>query len=198
MPKELSLEYLIVVGRFEPPAAPELNRALAAAGLGAFEYTAAAARADGAPSTGGRVRLGTYATMVPALQGTARLLVARYDEAVTAGMGEAAFAQLVLGLGATEVRTLREGAIALDLRVTAPEERGWAALKWATRVVGVLLELSLGVCIDPAAQRALAQAGLARLRADDPLAHVAFHDEAWDPESRWLHTHGLQKLGRPE
>jgi tetratricopeptide (TPR) repeat protein len=36
------------------------------------------------------------------------------------------------------------------------------------------------------------------LAGQDPLAHVAFHDEAWDPESRWLHTHGLQKFGRPE
>jgi tetratricopeptide (TPR) repeat protein len=197
MPKELSLEYLIVVGRFEPPAATEVNRALAAASLGVFEYTPAA-RPDGAPSTGGRVRLGTYAATVPEIQGTARLLAARYDEAVTAGMGDAAFAQLALGLGAAEVRTLREGAIALDLRVSAAEERGQAALAWATRVVRVLVDLSLGVCIDPAAQRALAQAELARLNADDSLAHIAFHDEAWDPESRWLHTHGLQKLGRPE
>jgi tetratricopeptide (TPR) repeat protein len=197
MPKELSLDYLIVVGRLEPPAPTEVSRALAVARLGAFEYTAAA-RPDGAPSTGGRVRLGTYAATVPEIQGTARLLVARYDEAVTAGMGEAAFAQLALGLEAAAVRTLREGALALDLRFSAPEERGRMALGWATRVVRVLVDLSLGVCIDPAAQRALAQGGLARLSADDPLAHVAFHDEAWDPESRWLHTHGLQKLGRPE
>ncbi len=29
-------------------------------------------------------------------------------------------------------------------------------------------------------------------------SHLCVHDEAWGADSRWLHTHGLQKFGRPE
>src|SRR5262249_34553003 len=97
-------------------------------------------------------------------------------------------------------RTLRECTLALDLRVTVPEREAAPALGWAIRVVKMLLDLTEGAGIDFAAQRAFGRVEIARLQvqAADPLAHVALHNEAWDPESRWLHTHGLQKFGRPE
>src|SRR5262249_54058252 len=40
--------------------------------------------------------------------------------------------------------------------------------------------------------------GLAKLAPDNPASHVAVSNELWSGESRWLHTHGLQKYGRPE
>jgi tetratricopeptide (TPR) repeat protein len=72
------------------------------------------------------------------------------------------------------------------------------ALEFVLRVVGVLLGVTGGVCLDPAAQRCIGRDQLAQLAAGDPLAHVGIHDEAWDADSRWLHTHGMQKFGRPE
>lgn len=193
MPQDLTNDFLVVARHDEPPDPPTLTRAVASAGLGVLEFTPG----DGA-AKGGRTRLGTYTARVPSIGASARLLAFAYDGPVTTGMGEAAFAELTRGLDPADTQTLRDGAIALDLRVTAPEEKVLAALAWATLLLKTLLDLTAGAGIDPAAQRAFGRRDLARLAGQDPLAHVAFHDEAWDPESRWLHTHGLQKFGRPE
>jgi tetratricopeptide (TPR) repeat protein len=42
--------------------------------------------------------------------------------------------------------------------------------------------------------------GLARLASvgASPQVHVAVHAEPWASDAYWLHTHGVQKLGRPE
>ncbi len=197
MPHDLDLDYLIVIGHHEPPAAAAVSRALAAAGLGVFDYTPAPPPETATAPTGRR-RLGTYAATTPETRATARILVYRYDEAVTAGMGAPMFAELARGLDAGDLRALKEGSVALDLRVTIPQEGVLVGLDWTLRVLTVLMEQSEGTCIDLAAQRALGRADMQRLQATDPLAHVHFHDAAWDPETRWLHTHGLQKLGRAE
>jgi tetratricopeptide (TPR) repeat protein len=199
MPQDLTLDYLIVSRYDEPPAVPTLTRALASASLGDFAWMPAQPRTDDLPPPGGRIRLGAYTAPVPRVQrGTARLIVARHEGAVTAGMPEAAFAELTRGLAPADIHTLRECGLALDLRVTAPTEQAALALAWAVRVVKVLLDLTEGAGIDLAAQRGLGRADVARLQTADPLVHVAFHNQAWDPESRWLHTHGLQKFGQPE
>lgn len=199
MPYDLDLDYLIVIGHHEPPSPAAVSRALASAGLGVFDYTPAPPPEDSsgrAPS--GRRRLGTYAATTPETQGTLRILAYRYDEPVTTGMGAPLFAEIAHGLEAAELRSLREGNVALDLRVTIPSATALDGLGWTLRVLTVLLEQSEGTCIDLAAQRAFGRAEVKRLNAADPLAHVNFHDAAWDPETRWLHTHGLQKLGLPE
>lgn len=197
MPQEPTTTLLVVSRHNEPPEPPAIMRAVAAAGLGALDYAPAAPTDTQAGR--GRSRLGTFtATLPEGIAGSARIVVARYDDAVTHGMGEAAFNALARGLEAEDARTLREGALALELRLTTPEREAQQPLDWALRVVRILLDLTKGVVIDPMAQRSLGRAQLATFGIGDLLVHVAFHDEAWSAESRWLHTHGLQKFARPE
>src|SRR5690348_14309829 len=198
MSVELAIETLVVSRLDDPPAAAVVARALAAASLGAAEYTPASAPTSGLVARG-RQRISTFTTTLPGLSGAScRIGVYRYETEVMEGLGEAAFAALTKGLAADDLRTLREGRIALDLRLGAADGDAPRALDWLARAQRTLLELTQGVAVDPATQRCYGRADLARLMTGDPLAFIALHDEAWDAESRWLHTHGMQKLGRPE
>lgn len=200
MPLELANDVLVVSPHEEPPSASTVVRALVAANLGIAEYTPVPIRADApAPSgPGARKRVGVYSVAIPGTQATGRIVVFSYTAPVTAGMGEAAFGTLTRNLPAADVHTLREGTLALDLRVRSPEAQALAALDWAMQTVRILLDATQGAAIDPAAQRCYSRANLTRLTTSDALAHIAIHDELWDVESRWLHTHGMQKFGRPE
>lgn len=198
MPQELTINLLAVARHEEPPSPEHVARALAAAGLGSAAYTPAPARpaADSTPSP--RQRIGTYTVAIPTTQSTARLLVFRYSSAVTLGMGEAAFSALTRGIAPEDVQTLRNGTLALDLRLQTDLTQTAPTLGWAMQTLRVLLDLTDGVVIDPAAQRCYGRAELSRFGKTDPLAHIALHTEAWNAETRWLHTHGMQKFGQPE
>ncbi len=197
MPQEPITTLLVVAHHENPPAPPILARAVAAAGLGVLEYTPAPPPESS--SGRGRTRLGSYTASVPASSAaSARIVVARHDGPVTTGMGEAAFNTLVRGLAAEDIRTLREGTLALELRLSAAPEQAQSVLDWGVGLLRILLDLTEGAAIDPMAQRCLGRIQLAGSVAGDPLGHIAFHDEPWSVESRWLHTHGAQKFGRPE
>ena len=198
MPMERNIDFLSVASLESPPADALVVRALAGAGFGKADYAAAPPPAAGTPPSG-RQRLGTYTIHEPHGYAVGRIVVARHDEPVMTGMGEAAFDRLTRGLGADDVRTLREGRMALDLRVTVLQERDAAYLAWATRVLLVLLGMTEGVAVDPASQRCYGRTHLAQLAAaTSPLAQVAMHAEPWGADGLWLHTHGLQKFARPE
>ena len=200
MPQELANDFLAISLHEEPPAAATVVRALVAANLGIAEYTPTPVRPDApAPSgPGARKRVGAYSVEIPGTLATGRIVVFSYIAPVTAGMSEAAFGALTRSLPPDDVHTLREGTLALDLRVRAPDTQALAALDWAIGALRVLLDATQGAAIDPAAQRCYSRADLARLAPNDALTHLAIHDELWDAESRWLHTHGMQKFGRPE
>ena len=199
---ELAIDFLTVSRLADPPTEAALAQTLAAAGLGAAEYSPAPPRdlvgdpAGGAPPK--RARLGTWRLGPQQLLTTARLVVARHDGPVTDGMGEAAFNALTRGLAAEDTHTLRTSDLALDLRLNAPVREALPALAWAMRALRALVDLTHGVVIDPGAQTCYGRATLARFADDDPLAHINFHDEGWAADTRWLHTHGLQKFGHPE
>ena len=106
MPQDLTNDFLVVADHDRPPDAPTLTRAVASAGLGAFEFTPG----DGVPK-GGRTRLGTYTASVPGIGASARLIAFVYDGPVTNGMGESAFAELTRGLQPADAQTLRDGAV---------------------------------------------------------------------------------------
>lgn len=200
MPLELANDLLVVTPHEEPPAASTVVRALVAANLGTAEYTPVPIQADApAPSgPGARKRIGAYRVTIPGTQAAGRIVVFSYTAPVTAGMGEAAFGALTRNLPTEDVHTLREGTLAFDLRVRSPEMQALAALDWAMQTLRILLDMTQGAAIDPAAQRCYSRTDLSSFTASDALAHIAIHDEPWDAESRWLHTHGMQKFGRPE
>jgi tetratricopeptide (TPR) repeat protein len=198
MPKELSVDLIVVSRHEDPPSAPVIARALASAGLGVAEYQPAPPRDPGSAPTAGRQRVGTHVLTVLGTQASARVAAFRHDAPVTGDMGDAAFTTLTRGIDADDLRTLREGAVSLNLRVHATEAEVARALEWQLRALKALLDITQGACIDPVAQRCFGRAGLARLAPGDPASHFAVHDELWAGESRWLHTHGLQKFSRPE
>ncbi|MEO7002178.1 MAG: hypothetical protein ABI068_10150 [Ktedonobacterales bacterium] len=201
--EELAIDFLTVSRLADPPTEALLAQALASAGLGAAEYTAAPLRNHTSGNAAGaappkRVRLGTWRLGPQQLLTTARLVVARHDGPVMDGMGETAFNAITRGLAAEDTHTLRTSDLALDLHLNAPLREALPALAWAMRLLRTLIDLTQGVVIDPGAQTCYGRAALARFAADDPLAHIVFHDEGWAADTRWLHTHGLQKFGRPE
>ncbi len=222
MAEDLAIDFLAISSESVAPAEGSLIQAFAAAGLGVAEYAphtpaaSVARNGDGGAVTQAparRARIGVYTLADPAIRASAKLIVARYDGGVIAGMGDAALTQLAHDLVADDQQTLRTGVVGLDLRLSAPAEAPLPALLWAFRILYVVARMTHGVVLDPAAQRCYGRGALARF-ADggplttpsdpaegpepDPLAHIAFHDEAWTPDSRWLHTHGLQKFGCPE
>lgn len=193
MPQDVSLAYLVISRQEEPPAVIDVTRAAANAGLGALDYVAA-----DVPSgpLAGRQRVGTYTG--GGAHASVRVTVWRASEPVTTGMGETALSRLAKGLTPQDSRTLREGRLSLDLRAAVPQARTLITLDWTIQLARVLTQLCDGVLMDPLAQQCLAPGELSRIQRGDALAHVAIHDEPWGVESRWLHTHGLQKFGRPE
>jgi len=223
MADDLAIDFLVISSESVAPTETSVIQALRVAGLGVADYAphtpspsasargANASAATQAPAR--RARIGAYTLADPATRASAKLIVARYDGGVLAGMGDVALAQLARNLVADDQQTLRTGVVGLDLRLSAPADAPQPALLWALRILQVVARLTYGVVLDPAAQTCYGRAALARF-ADggplttptdpseapepDPLAHITFHDEAWAPDSRWLHTHGLQKFGRPE
>ncbi|HEY7985040.1 MAG TPA: tetratricopeptide repeat protein [Ktedonobacterales bacterium] len=197
MAEDWTVDFLTVSRHAEPPAQAIVTRALAGAGFGTADYTAATPAAGAAPM--GRRRIGVYTLTEPNGHATGRIVLARHDGPVLGDMGKTTFELLTRGLGAEDVTTLRAGQLAIDLRVQVVNAANGAYLAWATRVLLVLLGLTEGAGIDPAAQRCYGRMELAQLAsATSPTAHVNIHAEPWQQDGIWLHTHGLQKFARPE
>lgn len=195
MAHELALELLTIGRSTAAPTLADLVRVMAAGGLGSIEPVNTDQTDGSGAST--RSRLGRYTLHTPQPGMTGHLLLTRAEQPLTEGMPEPALNALARNLSAEDVATLRTGSLALDLRVRG-ETPALTLLGWAMRVARALADLTGGVVLDPAAQRCLGRSALARLDLAEPGAHVAVHTEVWSGDSRWLHTHGLQKFGRPE
>ena len=146
----------------------------------------------------GRHRLGMYTLTPQGLPAQARYTIYRSDDPVTEGMSEAAFARLTRDLSVADVATMRDGPLAFDARLSAGARTIIPALDWIMRILRFFVETTDGVAVDPACQRCLGRAALAQFQGADAAAHVVIHNEFQGGEDRWIHTHGLQKFGRPE
>lgn len=205
MAPDLAHEFLVVSRFAESPAQETVTRALLGVDVRVAEYVPAhvpVGPSSAAPSATGRQRRATYRLTPPPGVQNPRVVVAQSAEPALAGMGEGAFAALTRGLAPDDTQTARTGTLSLTLRLTSSEAAAAAALNWALTIARVLLDLTDGILIDLAAQRCQSRDALVPPQADgasaDVLRHVAFHNVVWNAESRWLHTHGLQKFGRPE
>lgn len=196
MSRELVNDFLLVSRYAEPPAEATIIQALTAAGLGAPTYQPAAPAASGASTPYSRI--GTYRLSAPTTGASARVNVTRHESATLTGMGEAAFNQLTRRLSAEDAQTLRVGTLAFDLRVKSDEQRIAESLRWAMNLTRALVSLTGGAIVDPAAQTSWGLTQLSAMITGPVSAQLSIHDEAWGADSRWLHTHGLQKFGRPE
>ncbi len=122
----------------------------------------------------------------------------RHPRPVLADMPAEVLARLTRRLDPTQLATVRAGTWAIDLHADIGDaDRAWC-LRWIMRIVAAVAAPLEALAFDPAAQvlwtppqlHALVDAGLDR--------QVTLHREPWGPETCWLHTHGLQKLGQPE
>jgi tetratricopeptide (TPR) repeat protein len=196
MAEELSAAFLVVCARMDPPTPEAVRRAFAATGLGSAEYAAAGERSP--LEAVNRHRLGTYTLTPQGLPAQARYTVYRFDDPVTEGMSEAAFARLTRGLSVADVATMRDGPLSFDARLSADGKAILPALDWMIRTLRFFADTTGGVAVDPACQRCLGRADLAQFQGADAAAHIVIHNEFQGGEDRWIHTHGLQKFGRPE
>ena len=196
MAQELSVAFLVICAKVDPPTPEAVRRAFTAAGLGAAEYAPAGARSPLEPVT--RQRLGAYLLDAQSLPAQARITVYRSDDPVTEGMSESAFARLTRGLSVADGATMRDGPLSFDARLTADARAIAPALAWMMQTLRFFADTTGGVAVDPACQRCFGRADLAQFQGGTPWAHVVFHNEFMGGEDRWVHTHGLQKFGRPE
>ena len=193
MSRELTNDFLLVSRYAEPPSEATLSQALVAARLGTPTYQAADPVAGAA-----HMRLGTYRLSAPTAAATLRIVVTRQSSPTLGSMGAGAFTQITRRLDAEDTQTLRTGILDFDVRVKAPEEHIAVALRWTMSVLRSLVSLTAGAVVDPAAQTAWGAQPLNAMASGRLTDQIAVHDEAWGADSRWLHTHGLQKFGRPE
>ena len=202
MSRELVNDFLLVSRYAEPPAEATVTQTLSAAGLGMLTYQPAPPAATGATGATGAppayTRLGAYRVTAPTIGASLRLSVVRHETAALAGMGEGAFNLLTRRLGAEDAQTLRAGTLAFDARLKAGEQQIADSLRWTMHILRALVSLTGGAIVDPAAQTAWGAASLNAMVAGAASAQIVIHDEVWGADSRWLHTHGLQKFGRPE
>jgi tetratricopeptide (TPR) repeat protein len=196
MAEELTVSFLVVCARMDPPTPEAVRRAFTAAGLGSADYAAAGARSP--LEAMGRHRLGMYTLTTQGLPAQARYTIYRSDDPVTEGMSETAFARLTRGLSVADVATMRDGPLAFDARLSVDARMIVPALDWLMRTLRFFAETTGGVAVDPACQRCLGSTELAQFQGATAAAHIVIHNEFQGGEDRWIHTHGLQKFGRPE
>lgn len=189
--------HLLVVSRNDVPPAPDVvGKALAAAGLGTAEWLYPPLGESN--TTPGKQKLGLYELRNGDIPATSEITVYQHEKAITSGMSESAFAMLSRGLEPHNVRTLRDGGLAYNMRLSTPEPKVLETLNWGLRLTRVLIDLIDGIAVDPAAERCCSREQIISLLGTDPLVHVAFQSEQGAAENTWLHTHGMQKFGQPE
>ena len=128
----------------------------------------------------------------------ATLVIERHARPVMVGLGADAQERLMAGLDAVRQHTFQTGNVSIDMHVTLVDPDVRWCLLWVVACLERLGDRFDAVIFDPAAQRSQTPEMVARLRDSSPIVHIALHNEPWGPETRWLHTHGLQKFGQPE
>lgn len=126
------------------------------------------------------------------------LTFSHHNRPVLATMPTETLGRLARGLDPAWQGIIRTGLLAVDAHAAVSDpDRVWC-LRWIIRLVGLVAERLGGIVFDPAAQRLLTAPTFAAQADGAIIEQVALHNEPWGPETRWLHTHGLQKLGQAE
>jgi hypothetical protein len=93
---------------------------------------------------------------------------------------------------------LRTGTMSIDIHFSSAEPDAFWRMTWIHSCVSSVANILEAVVFDPATQRCLSAESFTKLSSKSIIDHIAFHNEPWGPELRWIHTHGLQKFGQPE
>ncbi len=196
--RTVPLDYLIVSQRTSTTLV-QLADALTTQRLGMLETLPGSDDAEGAIRAGRqRVGVGRLALRETLGRVEATFTVERHAQPVTQGLAPEALDRLLGGIVGAEAAIVRAGTLAIDAHFTMVDPDLPWCLRWAATCLAALASGCDGIVVDLAAQRCQPPAVVARLRDAAPLAQIALHNEPWGPETRWLHTHGLQKFGQPE
>jgi hypothetical protein len=196
MAHDVQQDYLAVSARLDVPDESQMRAAITGAGLGAASFVSGGGR----PAVGlvTRRRVGAFQVTGSRLPVTAEIVMYRYDDAMTHGMGEQTFLRLTQGLAPAEVLIMREGSLVYDIGVTTSDAVAMQGVLWAFHLARVVAQVCDGIVLDPGAQRCLAPRAMMSMAVERPETHITLHDEVWAADRRWLHTHGVQKYGQPE
>jgi len=187
------LHYSLVSAHIQPPTRQQVERALEAAGLGKIERWEPSGPGD-PPGM-----LARFATHEPDGVATASIELSLQGERVVGEVNRAMFLVLARSLGAKDARILKTGQLSLEVEVSIKDTSNLTYLNWTIWLIDVLLNLTDGVVIDPAAQCCRGRAEWEKCAGPfDVSRHVALHITEWDRETRWVHSHGMEKFAQPD
>lgn len=199
MARAVPLDFLII-SPLPVVALATLAASLAVLRLGALDATEepGVVLELGMPPGQDRQRLGRIFVRETLARAEAALVIERFARPVLQGLAPTALDRLALGLDPARQQIVRTGTLSIDVRATLHDpDRAWD-LHWAMLLVEHIARQAQGIIFDPAAQRCVTPDTLVRQRDLGPIGQIALHNDPWGPETRWLHTHGLQKFGQPE
>ena len=140
------LHYSIVSAHSEPPTRQQVERALEAAGLGQLDLWEPTGPND---PPGMLARLLTHERNGAA---AATIEISFQGERVFGEVNRAMFLVLARSLGRNDARILKTGQLSLEIEVSVNDTAHLTYLNWTVWLMDVLLNLTDGVVLDPAAQ----------------------------------------------
>ncbi len=187
------LRYSIVSAHTQPPTQQEIARAMKAAGVGNIDRWEAGGPSD-PPGMVAR-----FAARDPDGTAAAIVEISLQGERVVGEVNRAMFLVLARSLGARDARILKTGQLSLEVEVSVTDATNLTYLNWTVWLIDVLLNVTDGVVIDPAAQCCRGRAVWEKCAGPfDISRHVALHITEWEHETRWVHSHGMEKFAQPD
>ena len=187
------LHYSIVSAHTQPPTQEEVARAMKAAGVGSIDRWQAGGPGD--PSS----LVARFAAYEPDGTASASVEISLQGERVVGEVNRSMFLVLARSLGKNDARILKRGQLSLEVEVSVKDSSSLTYLNWTIWLIDVLLNVTDGVVIDPAAQCCRGRAEWEKCAGPfDISRHVALHVTEWERETRWVHSHGMEKFARPD
>ena len=187
------LRYSLVSAHAQPPTYQEVAGALKAAGVGSIDRWETGGPGD-PPSLVAR-----FAAHEPDGTAAASIEISLQGERVVGEVNRAMFLVLARSLGGSDARILKTGQLSLEVEVSVKDTSSLTYLNWTVWLIDVLLNITDGVVIDPAAQCCRGRSEWEKCAGPfDISRHVALHITEWERETRWVHSHGMEKFACPD
>lgn len=187
------LQYSIVSAHTQPPTRQDIENALEAAGIGKIDLWETSLP-DDPPGL-----LARFVIQEPHGIATASIEMSMQGERVVGEVNRAMFLVLARSLGAKDARILKTGQLSLEVQISVHDAANLNYLNWTIWLIDVLLDLLDGVVIDPAAQCCRGHTEWEKCAGPfDISRHVALHVTEWPQETRWVHSHGMEKFALPD
>lgn len=187
------LHYSIVSAHKQSPSRQDVEEALEAAGIGKIDHWVTSGPGDPAGM------VARFLAREPKGTATASVEISVQGERVVGEVNRAMFLVLARSLGAKDARILKTGQLSLEVQISVQDTTNLTYLNWAVWLIDVLLDLTDGVVIDPAAQCCRGHTEWEKCAGPfDISRHVALHVTEWDGETRWVHSHGMEKFAQPD